>query len=425
MPLIYHAAMKTNDRAVKLAILVAALGYFVDVFDIQLFNMLRVDSLKAIGVPDDALTSTGVYLLNMQMIGMLVGGVLWGVLGDIKGRVRVLFGSIFLYSVATFANAFVTTVDQYALCRLLAGIGLAGEVGAAITLVSELMPKDKRGYGTTIVATVGILGAVAAAYLSLHLDWKTMYIVGGGMGMLLLLLRLGVPESNMFKDMKHDPSVRRGDVGLLIGNPKLLSRYIMCIFCGVPIWYAAGIMNAFSPEIGASLGIQEPIKVAITSMFLNVGLATGDMASGLVSQYFKSRRGVMAVFILLTACCVLGMMFIPHGNLNLFYAMYLPLGFFIGYWVLFLTNAAEQFGTNLRATVTSTLPNFVRGSTVIMTLTFSSLKPDFGAAGAAALIGGTILGLALLSVWRMRETFGVDLNFVERRPEKKTAKRKR
>lgn len=409
------------DRALRMAILVAALGYFVDVFDLVLFSIFRVESLRAIGVPDEHLLDQGVYLLNCQMLGLLAGGVLWGVWGDKRGRLEVLFGSILLYSLANIANAFVTNVPQYALLRLLAGIGLAGEIGAGITLVSELMPREKRGYGTTIVASVGVSGALGAALVAEMFTWRTAYLIGGVMGLALLALRVSVAESRLFNCCKAAPGVRKGDLRLLLGSWSRLRRYAACILIGSPIWFVVGILVTFSPEIGAALDIEEPLKVGRAVMFYTVGITIGDVASGLLSQYFRSRRAVLGGF--LAGAVVLSFQLLTSRGTSAesYYLTLLPLGFCIGYWAVLITTAAEQFGTNLRATVATTVPNFVRGTTVLMTLAFNGLKPVAGVAASAEIVGIFVFAFAAVSVWSLRETFGVDLDFYET-PEPPPAK---
>lgn len=413
----------TAKQKTYAAVLVAALGYFVDVFDIALFTIVRVESLKSLGLQGDELLDTGVYLLNWQMGGMLLGGILWGILGDKRGRVQVLFGSILLYSLANIANAFVTSIEAYAVLRFLAGIGLAGEIGAGITLVSELMPKETRGYATTIVASVGVSGALAAALVGDLFHWRTAYIIGGVMGLVLLLLRVSVSESGLFNSLRTEQQhVARGDLRLLLGTRGCLFRYLSCILVGLPVWFIVGIMITFSPEIGAALGIVEPIKTAHSVLYYSVGITLGDVLSGVISQLWRSRKKVLMLFV----CCTLAVSLIVLNSQGVtarfFYAMCFPMGFFVGYWAVFVTTASEQFGTNLRATVTTTVPNVVRGSTVLMTLLFNELKPSLGVIGSAEVVGLLACGLSLLALYFMRETFGVDLNFLEGKGDRDSSK---
>lgn len=407
------AAPASLNRNLKLAIAVAAMGYFVDIFDLTLFAMVRVASLKDLGLEGEALTTQGVWLLNAQMIGMLLGGIFWGVLGDRLGRVQVLFGSILMYSIANLANAYTHTVDGYALWRFIAGLGLAGEIGAGITLVAELMPREKRGLATTFIAGIGIAGAVFGATLVQHVEWRTSYIVGGIMGLLLLVVRAGVHESGLFKKLAPHHEAPRADLRLLFTRERL-PRYIASILIGVPIWYFVGVVVAFSPEIGQSLGTTEPLLAAKGIFYTYLGLTFGDIASGVLSQWLKSRRKAILAFMLASAGFTALALNLHGASAQSFYGMCLLAGFFLGYWALMLTTATEQFGTNIRSTVTATVPNFVRGSTVLLTSSFAWLKPEHGALAAAQLVGLATFTLSVLAVFALRESFGSDLDFVEK-----------
>ncbi len=401
-----------KHRNVSLTIILAALGYFVDIYDLILFSIVRIKSLRDIGIPDDALLSNGVLLLNMQMGGMLLGGVLWGILGDKKGRLSVLFGSIAMYSVANIANAFVTGIPAYAFWRLVAGIGLAGELGAGVTLVSEIMSKETRGYGTMIVAGVGIFGGVAAGLIGDQFSWRVAYLVGGGMGLALLLLRIGVYESGMFDAIK-DKKLARGRLGMLFKDRVNAVKYICGILIGVPIWFTIGVLVTYSPEFGRALGMPVLPNPAFALMYLYLGCALGDFLTGALSQYFKSRKKV--VFGALTALAALLTLYLTkhNGSLLYFYSLCIGLGFAIGYWAVFVTMASEQFGTNIRATVTTTTPNFVRGSLVPMSIAFQAAKGYFGILGGAALVAALAIALALAALSRLQETYGKDLDYCE------------
>jgi MFS family permease len=407
-------AQPRSQRAVYFAVLVAALGYFVDIYDLILFSVIRVKSLTDLGLTGEALTDTGADLIQMQMIGMLVGGVLWGVLGDKRGRLSVLFGSILLYSIANILNGLVTDVSQYGWLRFVAGVGLAGELGAGVTLVAELLSVQGRGWGTTIVAGVGLCGGITAALLGDALPWRTAYFVGGGMGLSLLVLRIGVIESGMFDRVKQSESVSRGNFFHFFNSAARLRRYVAIILTGVPIWFVFGILITFSPELGKALGLDPAPRAAGAVLWGYVGLATGDVVSGVLSQMWRTRRKVVALFIGLTAAAVL-LYFLAGGtSLRGFYACCAVLGFATGYWAVFVTAASEQFGTNLRATATTTVPNFVRGSAVPITLGFTALKGSLGVIGAAATVGGVCFVLAAVSVAALDETFGKDLDFLEK-----------
>jgi putative MFS transporter len=402
-----------NRRMVGTAILVASLGYFVDIYDLLLFSIVRVPSLQSLHLNEQQVTDTGVMLLNIQMIGMLIGGIAWGIIGDKKGRLSVLFGSILLYSVANICNGFVGSVNAYAFWRFVAGLGLAGELGAGITLVAEMMPKEKRGYATTIVAAVGISGAVAAYFVAQFFDWRTSFFIGGGLGTLLLLLRIGVAESGMFKQAMK--TAKRGNFAAIFSNRKQALKYIRCVLIGVPLWFVVGVLITLSPEFGKVLGVQEKVNAGAAVAWCYGGLVFGDIVSGLFSQWLKSRIKVVYGYLLLSAIAI-AIYFSNTGiSLTTFYYTCCLLGFSVGYWVIFMTIATEQFGTNIRATVTTTVPNFVRGAVVPLMLLFQFLKNILNGSSIQAGIGTGVLCL-LLAFWSLRhmqETFSKDLDYME------------
>jgi MFS transporter, putative metabolite:H+ symporter len=400
------------SKTVYLTILVAALGYFVDIYDLLLFSIVRVASLKDIGVPEEQLLSKGVLLINVQMFGLLIGGLIWGAIGDIKGRLSVLFGSIFLYSLANFANAFAHSVETYALWRFIAGVGLAGELGAGITLVAEILPKEKRGIGTTIVASIGILGAVVGGLVGDLSHWRVAYGIGGGLGLSLLLLRVGVRESHMFDGIRHSAK-NKGNMKLLVSPLSNFPKYLKCVLIGVPIWYVIGTLITFSPEFAKVMDVQGTVKAGHAVMWSYLGLSLGDLASGLLSQYLKSRRHSVMIFLTITTATVAYYLNLQSPSLSFFYFICSLLGFSTGFWAVFVTIGAEQFGTNVRATVATTVPNFVRGSVIPTTFLFQYFTPRWGVIQSAAFVGAICLALAYYSIWKMDETFHKDLNYVE------------
>jgi MFS family permease len=400
------------QRLLSIPVIVAALGYFVDIYDLLLFSIVRITSLKSLGVPDDQLLSQGIYLINSQMAGLLAGGIIWGIMGDKRGRLSVLFGSILLYSLANIANGFVTTVDQYAVLRFIAGIGLAGELGAGVTLVSESLPNRLRGYGTTIVATVGLFGAVAANFVARQFDWQTSYFIGGGLGLILLVTRVSVMESGIFLKVKEQTK-DRGNFLKIFTNRNRFSRFVSCILIGLPIWFVIGILITFSHELAPAIGITNPIVVGDAVMFSYLGLAAGDLSSGLLSQWFRSRKKIVLLFILLTMAFVLLYLFTPIKSLSSFYLNCFFLGFGVGYWALFVTIAAEQFGTNLRSTVATAAPNLIRGTVVPLTIAFEFLRLKIGIIPSALVVGTTTILISLVAIRLLDETFGKDLNFLE------------
>jgi len=397
-------------------VIVASLGYFVDIYDLVLFSIIRVDSLKGIGVTDPAaLTAQGLGLLSMQMWGMLLGGVLWGVLGDKRGRLSVLFGSILLYSLANIANGFVQTVEQYGWLRFIAGIGLAGELGAGITLVAESLPAEKRGYGTMIVATVGVSGAMVAYLIGQKFGWRNAYFIGGGLGLGLLALRAGVLESGMFESTKGT-DVARGNFFSLFTNGPRFYKYLRCLLVGVPFWFLVGILITLAPEFGKQFGLTGPVTGGLSIFWCYFGITLGDFTSGAVSQWMRSRTRALRIFIVATASMVGVYLFALQGaSPNTFYTVCFLIGYASGFWALFVTVAAEQFGTNMRSTVATTIPNFARGATVIIVPVFQYLKgqPGLGMVGGAAIIGVVALGLAFFSASTLPDTYAKDLNYVE------------
>ncbi|RNI32411.1 MFS transporter [Rufibacter immobilis] len=401
------------SKILSAAVIIAALGYFVDIYDLVLFSIVRVASLRDLGVTQpEELLEKGVYLINMQMTGMLLGGIFWGVLGDKRGRISVLFGSILLYSSANILNGFVSDLELYAWLRFIAGVGLAGELGAGITLVSEVLPKEKRGYGTTIVASVGISGAILAGVVGEYFHWRTAYFVGGGLGLLLLLLRVSVYESGMFARTQRQ-NVAKGNFLSLFTNGARFYKYLKCILIGVPIWFVIGVLITFSPEIGQALGITFPISAAKGIAYSYFGLTVGDLASGLLSQKLRSRKWVVVLFLLLLAGIIALFLLARGASEVYFYGLCVALGFGGGYWAIFVTIAAEQFGTNIRATVTTTVPNFVRGAVVLLTLSFKGLQDTLGLLETAALLGAATLFIALLAISTLPESFDKDLDYVE------------
>jgi predicted MFS family arabinose efflux permease len=403
-------------RAVSLAVIVAALGYFVDIYDLILFAMVRTRSVTDLGVPAAELKDQGIYLLNMQMGGLLVGGILWGVIGDKRGRLSVLFGSITMYSLANIANGMVDSISGYAVCRLIAGIGLAGELGAGVTLVSELMGQHRRGIGTAIIAGVGISGGLLAGWIGgafgAGLPWRTAYFIGGGLGLALLLLRIGVIESGMFRATVVK-KVERGNFFKLFSSGKRFRRYLAIVCVGLPIWYAVGVLYTFSNDLGKALGLAEAPNPARVLFFDYGGAAIGGVLAGLVSQYLKSRRRTLAIFMAALGLLVAAYFVVGGMSSTLFYTLCGLGGVATGYWAVFMSTASELFGTNLRATATTTAPNFVRGAAVLFTTGFRELTPSMGLVGAAITVGVFAFGIGGFGLLTLPETFSVDLDFQE------------
>jgi MFS family permease len=426
---------KSNKNQIILVLIVAALGYFVDIYDLVLFGVVKGESLQQImsNASPEQIASTGKFLFNMQMLGMLLGGLLWGILGDKKGRLKVLFGSIILYSIANLANAFVTDIPSYAFIRIIAGIGLAGELGAGITLISEIMTKETRGYGTMIIVTFGALGAVAASLVGANVlgitqffhdftglslqNWQVAYIVGGLMGLFLLLMRIGTIESSFFLNGKDEKHIKKGDLKLIFYKRENLLKYIHCIFIGIPIWYIIGLLIMNSKDnFGPWLGINN-IENGKAVMYAYIGLSFGDLLSGILSQILKSRKKVVYLYLSFTLVTSITFLFFLEYfvtlNASIYYLMCFLLGTGTGYWAIFVTIAAEQFGTNIRSTAANTIPNFVRGSVPIIMLFFGLLTLNFSDGVSALMIGFFFITLAFYSISRLKETYGKDLNYNE------------
>jgi putative MFS transporter len=415
---------KKSGSPLNKIIIVAALGYFVDIYDLVLFSVERKDSLTEIlgaNANPQSLKLVGMSLLNWQMGGMLIGGLFWGILGDKKGRLSVLFGSIIMYSLANILNGMVTNVSWYAILRFVSGFGLAGELGAGITLVSEVMSKEKRGVGTMIVATVGVFGAVVAGFMGdIITNWRWSFYIGGGMGLLLLLLRVGVLESGMFNEVKKS-TISKGNFLDLFKTKARAIQYVCVILIAVPVWYVMGILITFSPEIYAAMGITNFIPNAGKSiMYAYLGITLGDVASGLISQLLKSRKKALALFLVLTALSVILYFNVAVISEFHYYAVITVVGFATGYWAVFMSTAAELFGTNIRATATTTAPNFVRGSVILLSGLFKYFetifvtpqgKPD--SKTAAIVVGCIVASLAMIGWFNLKETFHKDLNYTE------------
>ncbi len=403
----------SSDSVFNIVVLVAALGYLVDIYDLLLFNIVRVDSLTDLGLNAAQIKSEGEFIISIQMIGLLIGGIIWGVLGDKKGRLSVLFGSIILYSIANIVNGFVQTPNQYALVRFVAGLGLAGELGAGITLVSELVSKEKRGLSTSLVAGVGLTGAVAAYFISLKFHWRTCYFIGGGLGFCLLLLRISVFESGMYTAVK-EMKIAKGNFLMFFNKRSRFKKYILAILIGLPTWYVIGILIAFSNNFGEQFGLSEKILPKKATMFAYVGIAIGDVLVGLLSHWLKSRKKALLIFFSFTVISIsLYFMQNGRGGASTMYLICAAMGFSTGFWAIFVTMAAEQFGTNIRASAATTIPNMVRGSLPLMLLLFNGFQNFTTYINAAIWVGIIVMTVSITAAYFTKETFGKDLNFIE------------
>ena len=405
---------KKEYGLLSLPVIVAALGFFVDVFDLLLFGIVRKPSLIDMGfITDDQLVSKGELLVNVQMAGLVVGGIMWGVLGDKKGRLKVLFGSILLYALATIANGMVQTLPQYVIVRFIAGVGLAGELGAGITLTSELLPKEKRGLAATLIAVTGVFGSVTAALLYKVLqDWRTLYYIGGGMGLVLLLLRVTVAESGMYNQVK-EAGIQRGNFLMFFNNWNRFGKYIRGILIGLPVWYIIGILIFFSDKFSKEMGVKG-ITPGDAVMYQYIGLAVGDLSAGVLSNLLKSRKKALFIFYGIASLFIV-LFFTRHGS-SVAYTYFIcgGLGFGAGISVLYITTSAEQFGTNLRASASISITNMVRGFTIPMSLLFGLLRNvTHNYVMGGWITGIIIMVIAVTAAYFTKESFGKDLDFLE------------
>ena len=403
---------KTNKNVIFI-IIVASLGYFVDIYDLVIFSIVRIQSFHDIGIPEDEMRKGGEYVLNMQMGGLLLGGIIWGIIGDKFGRIKVLFGSILLYSFANMANAYVNNINSYAIVRFVAGVGLAGELGAGITLVSESMNKNKRGYGTMIVAVVGVLGAIVAFYIAEHFDWRNAYLVGGGIGILLLALRIGTFESGLYKNTAAK-NIVKGKFSMLFTSRERFLRYLYCLLIGLPIWFVVGIFVTQAPEFGKALGAPETLSAGKGIMFTYIGISLGDLFAGLLAQVTRSRK--LAVFIFQILIIISSVWYLSSTGITpeKFQWLAFFMGLAVGYWATFVTISSEQFGTNLRATVTTTAPNFVRGALIPSTFLFEFFVHRFNIITAGYIMIFLLSAIAIFALTKLKESFDKDLNYLEK-----------
>jgi MFS family permease len=438
--------MTTNKQIglLSLPVIVAALGYFVDVYDLLLFTIVRQPSVLSVGATTQTIIVDSAHIINWQMSGLLIGGIIWGVIGDKKGRLKVLFGSIMLYSVANILTSFVQNVDEYAYCRFIGGIGLAGELGAGITLVSEMLPKNKRGLGTSLVAGIGLFGAVFAYFTFQYTkqlgigytinpgqvsffgvvcsfkgirigDWRICYQIGGVLGIFLLILRIRVAESFMFESAKN-ANISKGNFLQFFTNKKRFSKYIKAILIGLPTWFVIGVLVNYSNKFASELYNNNLIDSGKSIMFAYIGIAIGDIVIGYVSQYYKSRKKALLIFYSLS---IVGMILFFSIFNNSDYSMYAIcgfLGFSTGYWAIFNTMAAEQFGTNLRATAATTIPNMVRGALPLINFLFLDIlqkQVGWSVVNSGIITGAIVMTITLVAFVYTEETFHKDLDYME------------
>jgi MFS family permease len=409
---------KKEISVLSLPVIVGALGFFVDIYDLLVFAIVRKSSLKDLGLTGDAIKNTGENIISWQMLGLAIGGILWGILGDKKGRKSVLFGSILIYSLTTIANGFVHDVTTYTILRFIAGLGLAGELGASITLTSEMLPKEKRGIAAAIIATSGVMGTITAyiVHTSTGEDWRLCYFIGGGMGLLLLLLRVKVLDSGMY-DAARNANVKMGNFLMFFTNKDRFFRYLKGILIGLPVWYVIGVLISFSDEFAKRFGISN-FDQPKALMLQYVGLAFGDMCAGVFSNYKKSRKKTLLIYYLILSICIFFFFYTKGGgSATNMYLLCVLLGFGSGISVLYITMSAENFGTNLRATAAISIPNLVRGFLPLILILFKFLRSDYcfkdDYIKAAWIVGIIVMTIGFVAAINTKETFGKELDFVE------------
>lgn len=407
--------MKTQDfkfsRYEWLAITVVSFGYFVDLYDLMLYSIVRKTSLLSIGVSKESLTNIGIDLMNWQLVGLVLGGLLWGIWADKKGRVSVLFLSILTYSIANIANAYITSVEGYSICRILAGIGLAGELGVGLTLLSETVAPSKRTIAGMLVTAFGMLGGALAALVASRIPWQTAYLTGGGIGLVMLIVRYKIKESVLFQKSKENKT--KGNLLYIIKNKKLLLKYLACIFSGSTAFIFTGIFIALAPEFGKAVGVKAEISAGTAIFYYLISVAGADIFAGFLSKYLQSRKKVLILFILVQTLAVFLYLFYPSSTVEGFYFRCALLGVGVGYWGVLITNTAEQFGTNIRATVTTSMSNIIRGIAFPAGILFKNLIPKMGIIYSAAFVILFLLIISLLAVLSLKDKFETNLNYTE------------
>jgi hypothetical protein len=244
-------------------------------------------------------------------------------------------------------------------------------------------------------------------------DWRTCYYIGGALGLTLLLLRMQVKESVLFKQVKQ-AGVKRGDFLMFFNNKERALLYLRCIMIGIPAWYIIGVLVTFSDQFGKEFGI-EGIDPGKAIMYQYMAIAFGDLTAGLLSKLLNSRKKALFVFYGITTL-FLGLYFGLRGggSAQNMYWLCAGLGFGTGFSVIYITMSAEQFGTNLRATAAVTIPNMVRGALPLIIILFKGMRNWTGSYVTGAVLTGALLMLiAVYAAIGIRETYNKELDFVE------------
>lgn len=412
---------KHKEQSIALLILVASLGYFVDAYDLIIASVVRSSAivelgLAQVGTPEH--TKYAQLFEYVQSAGILLGGIIFGVYSDKKGRKKALYYSIAIYSIANILNGllsasvpFVGTV--YCILRFICGFALAAELSIGIVMISETMKAKHRGYGTMIVVSFGILGAVLAAVLFefIGIHWQTLYLIGGIAGVLLLIFRFSVKETNPFLDLENQES-ERGSWVMIFKNRRLLKILFNAILLGFPIYFFISIPIKFATDYGKELGLT--IKGTIPIIVFYIAMSVSDIIANYLCQLFENRKKVLYFYLGLCTISVFLLHFYPPTTPEQYFYLFSPLmGFASGYWALLITFTNEQIGTNIRSTYTTAVPNVVRSLFIPIQLLLTVLQPTFGTSTSVFYIGVLAVILALLGLYSLKETWGKNLKFID------------
>lgn len=394
-----------------LTVLVVALGYYVDAYDLLVMSAVRKPSLLSLGVPESETLNIGLSLLNYQLVGLMIGGVMWGVIADKYGRKKALFGSILIYSFANIANGYINSVNMYYWLRIIAGFGLAGELGVGISLITENVAKERRTISTAIVSFFGMLGASTGGWFGSIFEWQNCFLIGGFAGLLLLLLRLKVEESVMFNEIK-DKNVSKGNIWMIIKNPKTLLTYFFCTLAGAASILFIGVFIQSTPELGKLFNLN--ITAGIALIWYYLGASVSEIIAGLLSKLLKERKAPIYIFYAISLLAITNFCVNVPNSPYFFYLNCLFLGFGLGWWSQLITLSAELFGINVRATAATSIPTFARAWNIPFSNIFKQNIPNLGIVNSAFGIGVIVVSLAIISITMVKETFENDANFIER-----------
>jgi MFS transporter, putative metabolite:H+ symporter len=381
-------------------------GYFIDIFDLVLFSTLRISSFEELKITDP--TYWTVVFFNLQMTGILVGGIFWGKMADIKGRSWSFMGTILVFSIANIINGLTSSLTVYGICRFIAGFGLAGEMGSGIALICEKVPDEKRSLYLGFVSSLGCIGAVLSGWLGDIVYWRYLFIGSGFAGILLTLLRKNLLEPDLFRKTAT-LNIPRGQWKTLFQSPPDLIRFILLIFLGIPMWYIIGILWSFSTEMTSTIGLNI-FTSGQAILWGYVGVWMGDMLMPFVSQFLKSRIFTIQICLIMMLLGVIYLFqFQPHSLLS-FQLTHIFLGFTIGYWAVYATLCGESFGTNIRALTSTSLPSLIRFSSIPMMIIYQYGR-DENELNIALGMGLTVLCISMITTYFIKDTFQKDIDF--------------